>query len=153
MRTTSFLRAWGLTLVTAALFAAGCSRSSKEPPAEEIFEGKFVVEDLQEPDPAERTKRDQVRFTVKGTSYRIDHLIDSTSICGSGGRIGGFGTTMVRLTHAFVIPAPGCDSTRVPEGEFKSRFAGDSLILGPETRSFEIGGYTWSYNYTFRLTR
>ena len=135
------------------LSITGCSENTQQPPDEEVFEGILEVEDLIEPNPTDRIKRDEVRFTVRGTDYRIDHLTDSTGICGSGGEIGGFGSNRITLSPVFTIPAGGCDSARIPRGQFKASFRNDSLIIGTDTLSFPAQDPIRSYAYTFRLSK
>ncbi len=147
------MRAVFLILVTVTLGTIGCDEDSERPLIEEVYLGKLEVEDLEEPNPEDAVRRDSVRFAVKGTDYRLDHLTDSTGLCSSGGEIGGFGTNRVILTPVFTIPAPGCDSARIPKGEFKAAFDGNKLTLGPDTLSFTVDQLPRDYSYTLRLSK
>ena len=146
-----------LVVLLVLVFSVGCEDNSEEPPDVEVFSGELEVTDLQEDDPDFRTNVDTVVFTVKGTDYRLEHTTHNSNLCSSGGTVGDFSSNLITLTHVFTIPGGTCDSVRIPYGEFKANYPGDSLILGPTTIEFvvEVGQqqFTDSLCFTFRLSK
>lgn len=122
----------------AMVLSIGCGGTSEEPPQVEVFSGEVEVMDLLETHPDSTVRVDTVVFTVEGADYRLDHLTHNSNLCSSGGTIGNFGSNRVTLTPVFHVPGGNCDSTRIPKGEFKAVFKGDSLILGPDSVGYII---------------
>ena len=141
-----------LLAAPALMLVIGCE-DSHEPPAVETFSGELEVEYLQPGDPDVETSIDTVIFTVEGKQYRLDHAISNSGLCSSGGTVGNFGSNLITLTPVFTIPMSSCDSIRIPQGEIKASFSGDSLLLGPDTIEFDTQGWTETRVFTFRLTR
>ncbi len=139
------------------LALVGCQDDDLPPPEIEVFSGELEFEKLGE---AMSLRIDTVVFTVEGGQYRIDHTVNNTDLCNSGGRVADFGSNLLRLTPTFT-DVNNCDSLHVPQGNFRSVFRGDSLYLGPNTQVFEwvdstppiIREYTDTMIYFFRLVQ
>ena len=137
---------WVLMLSMAV--ALGCDKDREEPPALEKYSGEMEVDEFFGDD---TIVVDTVVFTVEGTQYHLTLTTHNSDICSSGGEIGNFGTNMIRLTQIYYVPGGGCDSVRLPQGEFPAAFKGDSLIMGPDTVVFDITND--SLGFTFRLKK
>ena len=135
------------------IISVGCGDNSEQPPEVEIYAGELEIVDLQEPNPYRNTNIDTVVFTVEGKEYSLEHVVNNSGLCESGGDIAHFGGNLTILTPVFIIPKPSCDSIRIPQGEFTTEFRGDSLIMGPKTIEFDMIGTIYSLRYTFRLSR
>ncbi|MFH1373780.1 MAG: hypothetical protein ABII79_08300 [bacterium] len=137
---------WFLMLGLAV--ALGCDEDREEPPPLEKYSGEMEIDEFYSGTPA---VIDTVVFTIEGTQYHLTLTTHNSGICSSGGEIGNFGTNMIRLTQIYYAPGGGCDSVRLPQGEFSAAFRGDSLILGPKTVVYDITGD--SLGFTFRLKK
>jgi multidrug efflux pump subunit AcrB len=138
-----------LAVVLLLVSVAGCQKDLVPPPEREVFTGRFTVVNI---DIAEMKRTDSVVLTVEDGRYRLDHVVNTSNICSTSGSVFGFGSNSLRLEPT-TMTTTNCDSVRVPQGQFKAIFKGDSLILGPETLQFEgkTGQETWEY--TFRLKK
>ncbi len=140
---------WVLMLALAVV--SGCDEDRDEPPAVEKYSGEMEIDEFFGDSGDTTVVIDTVIFTVEGTQYHLTLTTHNSGICSSFGEIGNFGTNRVRLTKLSYVPGGGCDSIRLPQGEFPATFKGDSLIMGPKTVVFEITGD--SLGFTFRLKK
>ncbi len=129
---------------------AGCSKNVDQPPSVETFQGSLFVYREQEPTP----DIDDVIFTVEGSEYNLNHLTSNSGLCSSGGRVDNFGSNRITLTPVYVLPSStNCDSLHIPKGVFNARFQGDSLILGPNTITYDTGASAKTFTFHFLLTK
>ena len=138
-------------LILLGLILVGCSEDKIPPPEIEVFMGELAVTDIRPPPMWTLYDTDRVVFTVEGSTYKLDHVANESGLCSSEGRALGFGTNTLTLTPT-TTDYSNCDTLRIPQGEFKSVFWGDSLYLGPDTEVFS-GQFTDTMIYHFRLTK
>ncbi len=137
-----------------SLVLLGCSKDELVSSESEVFTGALIVSRKWEGFPVERT--DTVVYTVRGGTYSLEHTFDMNGFCNSQGRVSGFGrATLILMPTSF--SAGSCDSVRFPQGEFKSVFDGDSLLLERQRHivSWENNGqqYVDTLGFTFLLTK
>ncbi len=113
----------------ALLFA--CQDNSVEPDTTESFSGQLVVTKWQESYQWTFVDTDLVLFTVSSGQYDLVHIKNNTTLCNSSGIVNGFGSSKMILTPSSKVGSGGCDTLRVPQGEFPTVFRGDSLYIGP----------------------
>jgi len=142
-------RLTGLVLIGVVL--AGCSEDEMPPPEVEVFSGELLVARTKEWLPWTDYFTDTVILTIEGSTYKLDHITNESSLCNSEGIAASFGTNRLIFTPTFV-DSSNCDHLKIPQGEFKSVFNGDSLYLGPETLVFS-GQYPYTMIYEFQLTK
>lgn len=144
---------------TCAVGFGWLSRRRGAPPEIEVFLGELAVANIKQKSPYTYHDTGRVIFTVAGGTYKLEHLTDVRNLCSSGGNVTGFGTNTLRLTPTFFDYSQDCDSLKVPQGEFKSVFRGDSLYLGPDTQVFKtfdsalMKEFIDTMIYDFRLTK
>jgi len=146
-----------LVVALVMMFSIGCGDNSEQLPAVEVFSGELEVKDLQDANPYTNTSIDSVAFTVEGNQYFLKHITFNSGLCSSGGTVDNFGSNLIRLIRVFIIPKFACDSSHVPQGQFKAAFKGDSLRLGPDTIEYVVTvddqQYTDRFCFTFRLSK
>ncbi|MFQ6008032.1 MAG: hypothetical protein ACE5K8_03685 [Candidatus Zixiibacteriota bacterium] len=129
----------------------GCEEDENAPPTQtEVFSGKFFAYNVWV---SGDTLVDSVVLTVEDGLYYLDHITHMTNRCSSGGEISAFGKPVLILDTTYVLWNGNCDSLRIPWGQFKATYKGDSLILGPKTIEFYIYGQPEQWLYTFRLRK
>jgi hypothetical protein len=140
-----------LSVILVLLAWMGCEREENAPPTKtEVFSGKFIAYDVVY---YRDTLVDSVVLTVQDGLYYLDHITHMTNRCSSGGEISAFGKPVLYLDTTYVFWDGNCDSLRIPWGQFKATYKGDSLILGPKTIEFLINGNSEQWLYTFRLIK
>jgi len=138
-------------LILLGLILVGCSEDKIPPPQVEVFLGELVVHEFLEDYPTWVRDTDQVVFTVEGGTYNLEHVTKKSDLCDSKGKAIGFGTNTLMLIPTYA-DGGNCDHLKVPQGEFKSVYRGDSLYLGPDTQMFS-GQYPYTMIYEFQLTK
>lgn len=139
-----------VVLILLGLALIGCEDDPPSPEIE-VYSGELAIIKIKESPPWTYPYTDTVTLTIEGGTYRLLHIRNASGLCNSEGKAIGFGTNRLRLTPTSV-DYNNCDSLKVPQGEFKSIFEGDSLYLGPDTQVFS-GQFTDTMIYHFRLTR
>lgn len=141
-------------LILLGLILVGCSEDESVFSKTEIFTGALIVSRKWQGFPVERI--DTVVFTVEGGTYGLKHTFDMNDFCNSQGRVSGFGRGTLTLIPTSYSTG-SCDTVRFPQGEFKSVFGEDSLIL--ERKQHVV---TWEHEgqqlvdtlgFGFRLTK
>ncbi len=128
-------------------------QSNKDVTAEkEIFTGELAIADIKQNPSWTYPDTDVVIFSIQGSKYTLEHVTHNTNLCNSEGKAIGYGTNTLTLNPTFVTATGNCDTLKIPQGEFKSVFRGDSLFLGPDTQVF-VTNYTDTMIYHFRLTK
>ncbi len=146
-----------VVLILLGSVLAGCEDESS-PPEVEVFSGELAIAEIKELPPYTYHYTDTVVLTVDGSIYRLEHITNESNLCSSRGKVVGFGTNILRLTPTST-DHQNCDSIKVPQGEFKSVFRGDSLYLGPSAHPFtwidssSMNEHTDTMIYDFRLTK
>jgi hypothetical protein len=139
-------------VVLFVLTLVSCQSDENVTSEKEIFTGELAVADIKESPSYTYHDTDDVIFSIQGSKYTLEHLTHNTNFCNSEGKAIGFGTNTLRLTPTFVTATGNCDSLKIPQGQFKSVFRGDSLFLGPDTQVF-VTNKTDTMIYHFRLTK
>ncbi len=158
------IRTAATTLLVILVFAA-CNKEPQQEKVFEVYAGDLVVRKcVDAPGVACTTSTDKVTFTVDGTNYDLEHVTRNSNLCNSEGRIVNFGGDWFKLTPDRIQHTGNCDSLRVPSGQFRTDFDGDSLRAGPDTSAIvwystiptnpeDSQKHTDTVIYTFRLTR
>lgn len=143
-----------LGVVGTALLVA-CSDDVASSDAPEEWRGELYVDPRRQSDPFQNPQTDTVVFTVDAGRYAVSHLTRRSGLCDSRGEVRRFGTNQMTLEPSGAVNPGGCDSLRIPRGEFKTVFRGDSLYAGPGTTVvvIQVGGFTYhdTMLYEFRL--
>jgi hypothetical protein len=140
-----------ISLILLGLILVGCSEDEISPQETEVFSGELMVTRTKDWLPWTDYFTDTVILTIEGSTYKLDHVTNESSLCNSSGIAAYFGTNRLIFTPTFV-DGFNCDHLKIPQGEFKSVFSGDSLYLGPETLVFS-GQYPYTMIYEFQLTK
>ena len=127
-----------------------CTKDTVASSEPEVFQGEFSIHRIDQI--FDRT--DNIVLIIDGKQYRIVHQTRTTGLCDSYGIQGGFGSNVLTLTPSGT-EGSGCGNIRVPQGQFKAVFRGDSLFLGPTTLQFTViideKPVTETWEYSFRL--
>jgi len=115
-----------------------CSDDPVSPSATDVFTGESKVVMQLQSYPLLDSFTDEVELTVQGTSYTLLYTISNSGLCNSYGRIEEFGTGRMILTPTAADFDGQCDSLRLPRGEFRTEFRGESLFVGPDTVGYVV---------------
>jgi len=136
-------------ILGALVLALAACEKEPPPPEIEVYSGELRIAEIKESPPWTFHYNDTVIFTVEGGTYRLEHVTNESGLCSSRGKAIGFGTNTLRLTPE-TTDYSNCDTLKIPQGEFKSVFRGDSLYLGPDTQVFNTQ-FTDTMIYQFWL--
>ena len=120
-------------LIAAMAVMPACSDDPVSPSVTDVFSGESKVIMQLQSFPALDSFTDEVELTVQGSSYTLLYTVSNSGLCNSYGRIEEFGTARMILTPTAADFDGRCDSLRLPRGEFRTTFRGESLFVGPDT--------------------
>ena len=130
-------RAAVLVAAAASVWLA-CSDDPVSPSVTDVFTGEAKVVMQLQSNPVLDSFTDEVEFTVQGASYILLYTMSNSGLCNSYGRIEEFGTARMILTPTAADFDGQCDSLRLPKGEFRTVFRGESLLVGPDTVDYVV---------------
>ncbi|MFH1373779.1 MAG: hypothetical protein ABII79_08295 [bacterium] len=138
-------------ILLCGLMTFSCGDDEIIPPEIEVFSGELALANIEQREPHVYPDTDQVTLTIEGSSYSLNHDINMSNLCNSGGVATGFGTNSLSLTPTS-FSSGNCDTIRIPQGKLKAVFLGDSLLLGPDTVYLDPPKENWIYHFRLRKT-